>query len=153
MKTLWIRTDEVKEAQDFILRVLAPEGLMGEVPVRLLTRSKSVVSLEHFYDVSEDALFSLQENYGERNVVLTESGSVPESWTCKSRSEDPLDRIADALESIDETLESLRQILAGIIVDDTIEFQGRKIMYQDRKIKLLEKKISLLESQEENKNE
>ena len=46
MKTLWIRTDvnEVKEAQDFILRVLAPEGLTGEIPVRLLTGPQSMVS-------------------------------------------------------------------------------------------------------------
>ena len=76
MKTLWIRTDvnEVKEAQDFILRVLAPEELTGEIPVRILTGPQSIVPLSHIYDVSEDALFSLQEKYGERNVALTESG-------------------------------------------------------------------------------
>lgn len=115
MKTLWIRTDEVaeevKEAQDFILRVLAPEGLTGEIPVRLLTGPQSVVPLSHIYDVSEDALFSLQEKYGERNVALTESGEVPESWISRSSSADSLVRIADALENIGGTLESIGQTL------------------------------------------
>lgn len=113
MKTLWIRTDvsEVKEAQNFILRVLAPEGLTGEIPVRLLTGPQSMVPLSHIYDVSEDALFSLQEKYGERNVALTESGEVPESWTSRNGSADPLDRIADALVNIGVTLESIGQTL------------------------------------------
>lgn len=113
MKTLWIRTDvnEVKEAQDFILRVLAPEELTGEIPVRILTGPQSIVPLSHIYDVSEDALFSLQEKYGERNVALTESGEVPESWISRSSSADPLNRIAYALENIGGTLESIRQTL------------------------------------------
>ena len=113
MKTLWIRTDvnEVKEAQDFILRVLAPEELTGEIPVRILTGPQSIVPLSHIYDVSEDALFSLQEKYGERNVALMESGEVPQLWTPRRRSEDPLGRIADALENIGGTLESISQTL------------------------------------------
>lgn len=118
MKRLWIRTDEVKEAQDFILRVLAPEGLTGEIPVKILTGPQSVVPLGHIYDVSEDALFSLQEKYGERNVALTESGEVPESWISRSSPADALentdgtlDRIADALENIAGTLDNISNVL------------------------------------------
>lgn len=111
MKTLWIRTDEVKEAQGFILRVLAPEELTGEIPVRIFTGPQSVVPLSRVYDVSEDALFSLQEKYGERNVALTESGEVPESWISRSSPADPLNRIADALENIDGTLDRIVEVL------------------------------------------
>lgn len=67
--------------------------------------------LSHIYDVSEDALVSLYEKYGEWNVALTESGEVPESWISRSSSADPLDRIADALENIVGTLESISQTL------------------------------------------
>ena len=112
MKTLWIRIEkreEVKEAQDFILHVLAEEGLTGEVPVKLCTEQQSVVPLSHIYDVSEDALVSLYEKYGERNVKLTEAGLMPESWS--SRTADPLEYIADALENISGALESISQTL------------------------------------------
>lgn len=111
MKRLWIRTDEVKEAQDFILRVLAPEELTGEIPVRILTGPQSVTPLSHIYDVSEDALFSPQEKYGERNVALTESGEVPESWISRISPADPLNRIAYALENISGTLEDNSETL------------------------------------------
>lgn len=121
MKVLWIRTDEVKEAQDFILRVLAPEELTGEIPVRILTGPQSVTPLSHIYDVSEDALFSLQEKYGERNVALTESGEVPESWISRSSPADALEnidgtlgRIADALDRIAEVLEDMNITVRNI---------------------------------------
>ena len=132
MKTLWIRTDvnEVKEAQDFILRVLAPEELTGEIPVRILTGPQSIVPLTHIYDVSEDALFSLQEKYGERNVALTESGEVPESWISRSSPADPLDRIADALENI-QTLDELEACIVSaphgsfLRISESVDSYGR----------------------------
>lgn len=135
-KILWIRlwdSEEVKEAQQFILS-LGEEELLGEIPVILYINStREKTKLSHIYDVSDDALIPLYEKYGDENVRMESSPDAvawhlmaePEPETYDTVQENPLVRIADALESISSilsemslSLDSIDQTLTGCIASN-----------------------------------
>lgn len=110
MKQMWIRVkkeDEVPEVERFILS-LADEELLGEVSVVIYNSVTHRASkLSHIYDVSESALHTIMEKYGEENVKLCDREEKrPEPGIGKS-----LSRIADSLETLCNTLEAMQQSL------------------------------------------
>lgn len=117
MKKLWIRVnsrDEVEGIKKYIAG-MPMAGFHGDTPICVyVVSSKAMCNLDGNYSVSESAISTLKEKYGEKNVVLTEREDTEDIRPAESFNLSPLERIADALEEISSNISMMEYYLENI---------------------------------------
>lgn len=117
MRELWIRTEDTEEmVQNFILHLFEEdqEYYAGEMIVVVYdAENNNLQYLSHVYDVSEKAINTFREHYGDNNIMIVEKRNVEdvENEICTYPDLEDVERhlcnISASLSNIDDSLARL----------------------------------------------